>query len=322
MTIHILRRAKLGAGSAKGLSQVFTQHGEETCIHCTGSRSIVEPEEASSRTCGDMVIRWGMTGNIPPELRGIPLMNTPTAIHQVNDKMSFAKTVAQNINSQLPVITSEDSGTIADLSEEMKRLTSSTSRWILRSKVHAQGRRLFKTNSNRLAWLLKKYRRSVESGWYARPYVAKQAEYRVYVVCGRVAAVAQKTPGNPNKIAWNVARGGMFRNLRWDSWPLDVCQVAVDCFNVSDLHFGGVDVMVEEGTGTPYFIEINSAPSLPLSESGRHTYRHQSMAKAFMYHQVNGLDRLELDSENQGWRHYIHPGVWSREARHQERAAA
>lgn len=153
-----------------------------------------------------------------------------------------------------------------------------------------------------------------------RPLIQKAAEYRVYVVCGRVAAVAQKTPGNPHKIAWNVARGGMFRNLRWDDWPLDVCQVAVDAFNLSELHFGGVDIMVEQGTNKAYFIETNSAPSLPLGETGNHTYRHTSMAKAFKYHADNGRDRLELASEHEGWRKYIHPGVWSREDR--RRAAA
>ena len=59
--------------------------------------------------------------------------------------------------------------------------------------------------------------------------------------------------------------------VRWDDWPLAVCQKALDAFELSSLDFGGVDIMVEEGTHAAYFIEINSAPSLPLTSTSNPT---------------------------------------------------
>lgn len=128
-------------------------------------------------------------------------------------------------------------------------------------------------------------------------------------MCGKVVHVARKTPGDPNKTAWNVARGGRFDPVNWDNWPLAVCDTAIRAFNQSDLHFGGVDVMVEEGTNKAYFIEINTAPSLPLTSDGGFTSRHKAMAYGFKWHAENGLDRIG-DNEYEGWRKYIHPAVW------------
>lgn len=133
----------------------------------------------------------------------------------------------------------------------------------------------------------------------------------MYVVAGRVVAVAEKTPGDRNKTAWNVARGGRFDMLRWDDWPIDVCQLGIKAFMLSSLDFGGVDIMVEEGTNQPHFIEINSAPSLPLTSTETATSRHMAMAKAFKWHAEHGLDRIGDTEGYQGWRSVIHPCIWN-----------
>ncbi len=149
-----------------------------------------------------------------------------------------------------------------------------------------------------------------------RPRIEKCAEYRVYVMCGKVITVARKTPGDPTKTAWNVARGGRFDVVRWDDWPLDVCRRAVEAFNLTGLHFGGVDMMVEEGTNRPYFIEVNTAPSLPLTSADQPTYRHKTMLAGFEWHARNGLDTIR-DVEYEGWRAFVHPAVWSNHSMHQ-----
>src|SRR5690606_2071639 len=82
-----------------------------------------------------------------------------------------------------------------------------------------------------------------EGNYYVSPLIPKIAEYRVFVVSGRAVAVARKTPGNPDDVAWNVARGGRFDNVRWGEWPLKAVRVAIEAFNMSDLDFGGVDIM-------------------------------------------------------------------------------
>lgn len=178
---------------------------------------------------------------------------------------------------------------------------------------------MYKVYPHSVERVLRKYARVLGDGWYMRPRINKTAEYRVYVMCGKVVHVARKTPGDPNKTAWNVARGGRFDPVNWDNWPLDVCDRAIRAFNQSSLHFGGVDMMVDED-GTPYFIEINTAPSLPLTSEGGHTSRHMAMAKGFLWHAERGLDRIP-DNEYEGWRKYIHPAVWDNHAENSARAA-
>jgi glutathione synthase/RimK-type ligase-like ATP-grasp enzyme len=114
--------------------------------------------------------------------------------------------------------------------------------------------------------------------------------------------VAQKTPGNADDIAWNVAQGGRFDNVRWDDWPLKAVRIAIEGFNLSDLDFGGVDVMVD-GEGEAYILEINSAPSL-TSE-----YRQTCFAKAFDYIIQRGKERIPLTKERGGYLKFIHPAI-------------
>lgn len=146
----------------------------------------------------------------------------------------------------------------------------------------------------------------LSGGWYASKLVDKVAEYRVYVMKGRVVTVAKKTPADPSAVAWNVAQGGRFDVVRWGEWPMAAVEVAVKAFNLSDLDFGGVDVMVDRD-GKAYCIEINSAPSLPLLSDGSVSYRQQCMAKAFLYTYDN-REGMECDGFN-NWREVIHPAV-------------
>jgi glutathione synthase/RimK-type ligase-like ATP-grasp enzyme len=124
-------------------------------------------------------------------------------------------------------------------------------------------------------------------------------------VQGRAVAVAQKTPSNPDDVAWNVAQGGRFDNVPWDSWPLQAVRKSIEAFNLSELDFGGVDVMVD-AEGKAYIIEINSAPSLTSP------YRQECMAKAFDYISEHGKERIPLVEERGGYRKFIHPAVCER----------
>jgi glutathione synthase/RimK-type ligase-like ATP-grasp enzyme len=119
---------------------------------------------------------------------------------------------------------------------------------------------------------------------------------------GRVVWVASKTPGNPDAVAWNVARGGRFDNVRWDQWPLKAIRVARDAFLLSSLDFGGVDIMVD-AQNNAYVLEINSAPSQTSP------YRQEATAKAFDYIVNYGKDRIDVTEEKGGWRKFIHPAI-------------
>jgi glutathione synthase/RimK-type ligase-like ATP-grasp enzyme len=174
--------------------------------------------------------------------------------------------------------------------------------FVFRPRVHSRGRHFY----------VAKGRQECEDaiakcgeGWYASPLIDKAAEYRVFVVQGRAVCVAEKTPGNPDDLAWNVAKGGRFDNVRWDDWPLKVVRYAIEAFNLSDLDFGGVDVMVAKDGGV-FVIEINSAPSL-TSE-----YRQGCFAKAFDYIIDNGKEPIPLIEERGGYLKFIHPAVCER----------
>ena len=180
---------------------------------------------------------------------------------------------------------------------------------VLRPRHHAQGKNLFVCNGlEEVLNVVRQRPRVFANGWYASKLIDKVAEYRVYVVRGRVATVARKTPGDPSQVAWNVAQGGRFDVVRWGDWPLEAVKVALETFNMSDLDFGGVDVMVDR-EGKAYLIEINSAPSLPLLSDGSVSYRQQCMAKALMYTVRNMTETFEMPPSITSWRDVIHPSI-------------
>jgi len=170
---------------------------------------------------------------------------------------------------------------------------------VVRPRVHAQGKHVYLCNNR--AELDNAIRRCGE-GWYASSYINKVAEYRVAFVQGRVAWVARKTPGNPEDVAWNVARGGRFDNVRWDEWPLKAVRVSREAFMLSGLDFGGVDVMVD-AAGNAYVLEINSAPSLTSP------YRQECMAKCFDWVIEYGKQNLPITEARGGWKKFIHPAL-------------
>lgn len=173
----------------------------------------------------------------------------------------------------------------------------------MRTATHSQGRNLWLVNS--LEELVQVT--SNLSDWYASEFIDKVAEYRAYVVNGKIATVAKKTPADPRQVAWNVAQGGRFDVVRWSEWPLEVCRVAIEAFKFSGLDFGGVDVMVDR-EGRAYVIEINSAPSLPSLSDGSVSYRQKCMAKCFKYIYDNGNDWMDTTTINR-WQDVIHPAV-------------
>ena len=236
----------------------------------------------------DLYIRWGCTANVPTK----NVLNTAKAIHQVNDKASFRIVMS---NKDL----APKSAYIRDLKVKSGEELGLQFPVVLRPNKHAQGRHVYLCVNKEEA---QKAAEICGDDGYASNYVDKSEEYRVAVVQGRAAWVAQKTPGNPEDVAWNVAKGGRFDNVRWGDWPLKVVRTAIEAFNCSSLDFGGVDVMVGKD-GSVSVLEINSAPSLTSP------YRQQCMAKAFDHIIDHGKERIPLVGKRGGYRKFIHPAV-------------
>lgn len=153
---------------------------------------------------------------------------------------------------------------------------------------------------------------SLYDEWYASPFIDKEAEYRVFVVQGKVVAVANKIPNDPSAPVWNIHNGtSVYHNVNWGAWPLEVCHKAIKAMTIAELDFGGVDVIVEKETGNSYVLEINSAPSLPFLSDGSVSYRQRCMMKAFQYIFDNDSKETIPTEEVVGWRDVIHPAIWS-----------
>lgn len=311
--ITLLRRKKLGAGSVRGLTSyingssetsgsVIFNRGEEASIIRNDKLSTERGSDLVSTT--SMLIRWGCTTET-----GVPLsnqLNTSQAIKQVNNKMQFRRRIMDANPLLSPrTVMQQTRGQFNTLAGQL----------VLRPSKHAQGRNLFVVNGLEGVLEVVNSRPNLfTEGWYASELIDKVAEYRVYVVSGKVATVARKTPDDPTQVAWNVAQGGRFDVVNWGDWNMEVCRVAIEAFNLSDLDFGGVDVMVDRD-GRAYCIEINSAPSLPLLSDGSISYRQKCMAKTFMYIRDHGKDRLTVENYG-GWRDVIHPAIQMEDYNH------
>lgn len=227
-------------------------------------------------------IRWGCTGEVPQK----NVLNTAKAISLVNDKKESRILFAEH------KLAPETWGSVAEWQKDK------TLPVIVRPAVHAQGRNLWMCNSE--AEVIAATNKCPR-GFYISRFINKEAEYRVFVAQGRAVWVAKKTPGNPDDIAWNVARGGRFDNVRWEDWPLGVVRTAIEAFNLTKLDFGGVDVMVQ---GKDYHVlEINSAPSQTSP------YRQECCAKVFDWMIVNGKKPLPLVPDKGGYLKFIHPAL-------------
>lgn len=272
MTNVLLRRRKLGLTSCKEIARLA--QSDFTVLRND------KPFPNNVTT----VFRWGCTSDVPDSVK---VVNKAKAIHLVNDKTGFRKLL--NEKNLCP-------STFFSVKEALENRGFP---FVVRPSKHAQGRHLYVANTERE--LIEAVARCGPS-YYISKLIDKVAEYRVFVANGRAVWVAKKTPGNPEDVAWNVARGGRFDNVRWDDWPLKAVKKSVEAFELSGLDFGGVDVMVDKNNNV-FVLEINSAPSQTSP------YRQQCVAKVFDYIVENGTKTIPLIGKPGGYLKFIHPAV-------------
>lgn len=298
MKALIVRRRRLGHSSTVALSKLLEAEGISSVIW-RNDRSF--PAEWVQRGDEDLtVIRWGCTATVPTTLStSNPYINQASGIHKVNDKLSFLRVLeaAGLPRGLLPVVYLGTTSGEPQLQEDQH--------WVVRPPTHSQGRNLRVLDTSTLTTMM----HSGTFQGYARPLVQKKSEYRVYVLNGRVVNVAQKTPDNPADIAWNVARGGRFDNVRWGGWPINVVDLACSVAPHTGLHLTGIDIMVDHDDKA-WFIEANSAPSLPFNSDGSCTYRQQCIAKGLAYTMRDNPEPFTYQ-EGDTWRDYVHPAIYT-----------
>lgn len=300
-----LRRRKLGRSSTRGMKHYINSYGDASLGVTTSGRctkaAIVRNDQTQDWRGLDLaafppvLIRWGCTTETQVPISN--QLNTSQAIKRVNDKSGMRRLLRSEAPTLIP-------STVFDLSETHPGMFP----LVVRPKHHAQGRNLWvcQNQTQLLATIA-----VAGPEWYASQLIQKVAEYRVYVMSGRVLTVAQKTPEDPSAVAWNVAQGGRFDVVRWDQWPLEACRAALEAFTLSGLDFSGVDVMID-AEGRAYVIELNSAPSLPFLSDGSISYRQKCMAKGFMYIRDHGKEHFNTPDHYNNWKSVIHPAIWSR----------
>lgn len=272
----IIRRRKLGRTSCREVAR----------LSATGLTVVRNWLESVPDLHEGFVFRWGCTSNLPDFVK---VVNKAEAIHWASDKCG-SRIALQEAGVLVP----ETFG--VDVGNQLIPYPLTSDRWVGRPTRHAQGRRLIVGTSEECVRQVQQW-----GGGYVSRLIDKVAEYRVFVVQGRCVWVAKKTPGNPDDVAWNVARGGRFDNVRFDDWPLRAVKEAIKAFNSSGLDFGGVDVMLD-ANGKPYILEINSAPSQTSP------YRQQCTAKAFDYIvRNNSKAKIPLADRPGGWKKFVHP---------------
>lgn len=288
MAAIILRRRKLGKGSSKGITDVST----------TGIKAVRNWRSRDWVGLGGVmdaitVFRWGCTSSLSDLINtaNSVVVNTAEAIHWcANKKQGRLDMQAAGVS----VPTTWSSRQFLDGGRSL-----ACTRYVLRPAQHSQGRNLWHGDREQIVRDIAVH--NVYEG-YVSGLIEKVAEYRVFVCQNRAVWVAKKTPGNPDDVAWNVAQGGRFDNVRWGDWPMAVVVEAMKAAKVSGTDFCGVDVMVD-ADGDPYVLEVNSAPSQTSP------YRQQCVAKAFDYIVTNGKQHFPDVDNAQRWRDVIHPAL-------------
>lgn len=290
MSVVLLRRRKLGRTSCREISNFINQLGG--CAKVARSWKPLEFRPLSlEATKPEWLVRWGFTGVVG--VRDERTLNTSESIHWCSDKRQ-GRLDMQAADVPVPLT--------MDVDSFYRWNGPADKQWVVRPARHAQGRNLVCGNYNEILPCL---RTSLYSTGYISELINKVAEYRVFVAQNRVAWVAQKTPGNPQDVAWNVARGGRFDNVPWGQWNTKVIDAALKAAKVSGTDFCGVDVMLD-AEGSPYVLEVNSAPSQTSP------YRQSCVAKAFHHIFTTGSKSPFEDvtwNPNRTWKSYIHPAV-------------
>ena len=280
--ITFFRRRGLGNTSCREMARIINEE-------LGGEAQVVRNDSAGAIVPGDTVVRWGCTSTIPA--LNVTVINGSASIHKCNDKAG-ARMLLQEAGVPVPT-TWRDFSAVEGYPV------------IVRPAHHSRGKYLYLADDDVTLQVILQdhFNRGVGSGFYISKYIPKVREVRVFVANGRAVWVAEKTPGNPDDVAWNVARGGRFDNVKWADWPVPAVRAAVAASNVIGTDFTGVDVMLD-ADNNPYVLELNSAPSQTSP------YRQLCSAKAFKWMYDHRGEKLPVVTEG-GWKEYIHPAIRS-----------
>lgn len=243
----------------------------------------------------NMIFRWGCTGRT--HRNDATFINTTKAIEWCCDKKQ-ARLDMQAAGVPVPETWTVEA--FKELALPADSPINDTDKFVSRPDHHTQGKQLYIGTVRQLGW-----NQQLFNNGYISRYIDRLAEYRVFVVCNRVAWVNKTEDPGDGRMAWNYADG---ENLYWSEWPPKVVKAALAAAKVSGTDFCAVDLM-EDRDGNVYVSEVNSAPA----QEG--TYHPTCVAKCFDYIVANGKQHFndpvlpDGTADDRAWRWFIHPAV-------------
>ena len=278
--IAILRRKELG-NNCHFVADAFKELFNKVVPIC---QPLEVPPEA------EFIIRWGTTTNLPN--KAAKVINKAKAIHETSDKSTFRKK-AENAGLA-PRIWRTLDAFLADPFVCMDGV-------VIRPLKHERSKDIyFGVYEEDIRAEVKKLERKHGAGnYYISEYIKKDREIRVFMAQGRVILVLEKKPKRKGDISWGCVDDGFFQYVRWSEWPLAAVEVAIKAFNLSDLDFGAVDLMIKDGKG--YALEVNTAPEV-------WPYFGECLARALNYMIVHDRKRLPI-KDYKNWKNIIHPAM-------------
>lgn len=232
---------------------------------------------------GELVVRWGSI--IPGDF---PALNSAESVTVAKDKIETRK--------RLGIMAPPTWFRRQDIPDP-ERMTV-----IVRPRKHHAGKKFFVCSSKAS---LNKALTKCGSRWYASLLVEKAHEYRVFICQGHVVAVSERFPPDGAEgvkaIAWNLAMGGKLINVRYKSWPINVCKAAIAAARKLGLDWCALDLTTDTG-GDVWVFEANTAPGL------RNKFTIAQIARVFAWAGENDTPKTAKGST---WQSLIHPALKS-----------
>lgn len=203
-------------------------------------------------TSRDVVINWGSASPFPARIQRARIVNTPEAIAEVSNKLTFfgkMNDVRLNDRRVTPV-----------------HFTSTTeaTEYLRRKGGSIVCRRVLNGSGGDGIVIADTDGQLVDCQLYTR-YINKRDEFRIHIMAGRVIDQQRKARRlADDDVDWkirNLANGFIY--VRQDvNPPRCVIDVAKKCMENLSLDFGAVDVIYNAAQGRAFVLEVNSAPGL------------------------------------------------------------
>lgn len=230
------------------------------------------PEQPSRQlTRARVVINWGIGNsahNLLQQTPGRVILNHPAAVAVCSNKLSSLQAIRADATINIP----------AYLTDNLEGHENDTKDiWIARTILNG--------SSGAGIVVVRPGDTFPRARLYTK-YIRKAAEYRVHVVNGAIIAVTQKRKRSEEeqtadqKLIRSHNNGWVQTINNLDPYPVAANTMAVRALQLLNLDFGAVDLVIENKTGRPVILEVNSAPGL-TAESAINAYREAFRAAQY-----------------------------------------